>query len=45
MEPAIKIIGMSSEDTCGCCGKANLKRTAQNFIEAVDSAEASFFGE
>ncbi|MFN3963151.1 MAG: hypothetical protein ACK4NQ_09260 [Fimbriimonadaceae bacterium] len=25
--------------------QVNLKRTAQNFIEAVDSAEAVFFGE
>jgi hypothetical protein len=29
MEMGIKIIGMSSEDTCGCCGKKNLKRTVR----------------
>lgn len=29
MEAAVKIIGMSSEETCGCCGKTNLKRTVR----------------
>jgi hypothetical protein len=29
MNAGIKIIGMSDEDTCGCCGKTNLKRTVR----------------
>jgi hypothetical protein len=29
MNAEIKILGMSDEDTCGCCGKTNLKRTVR----------------
>lgn len=29
MAAEIKILGMSNEDTCGCCGKSNLKRTVR----------------
>ena len=29
MNAEIKIIGMSDEETCGCCGKTNLKRTVR----------------
>lgn len=29
MSNGIKILGMSDEDTCGCCGKTNLKRTVR----------------
>jgi hypothetical protein len=29
MNAEIKILGTSDEDTCGCCGKTNLKRTVR----------------
>ncbi len=29
MNAGIKIIGMSDETECGCCGKTNLKRTVR----------------